>query len=66
MATRIIIQRQDGCLGGGGCLGVVALAGWITAVVRDAMFLNWLWLIFDIVLPPLGALRGILMWFGAA
>ncbi len=66
MATRIIIQRQDGCLGGGGCLGVVALAGWITAIVRDAMFLNWLWLIVDIVLPPLGAIRGILMWFGVA
>jgi hypothetical protein len=66
MATRIIIQRQDGCLGGGGCLGVVALAGWITVIVRDAMFLNWLWLIFDILLPPLGAIRGILMWFGAA
>lgn len=67
MATRIIIRRENGCLGGGGgCLGVVALAGWITSVVRDAMLLNWLWLIFDLLLPPLGAIRGVLMWFGAA
>ena len=66
MATRIIIRREDGCLGGGGCLSVIALAGWITAVVRDAMMLKWLWLIFDLLLAPLGAIRGILMWFGAA
>ncbi|TGY88465.1 hypothetical protein E5163_11660 [Marinicauda algicola] len=63
---RIEIRREDtGCLGGG-CLGVVALAGWITAIVRDAMMLKWLWLILDLLLPPLGALRGIFMWFGWA
>lgn len=66
MATRIIIQREDGCLGGGGCLSIVALAGWITAIVRDAMMVKWLWLIFDLLLPPLGAIRGVLMWFGVA
>ncbi|MGJ3232930.1 MAG: hypothetical protein ACFE0P_14165 [Oceanicaulis sp.] len=63
--AKIIVQRDQGCLGSG-CLGVVALAGWITAVVRDAMMLNWLWLIFDIALAPLGAIRGIMMWFGLA
>lgn len=63
--ARIIVQRDQGCLGGG-CLGVVALAGWITAVVRDAMMLKWIWLIFDIALAPLGAIRGIMMWFGLA
>ena len=40
--------------------------GWITAVVRDAMMVKWLWLIFDLVLAPLGALRGFMMWFGWA
>ncbi|MEQ8405531.1 MAG: hypothetical protein RKE49_10570 [Oceanicaulis sp.] len=64
--ARIIIQRHDGGCLGSGCLGVVALGGWITAVVRDAMMLNWLWLIFDIALAPLGAIRGIMMWFGLA
>ena len=63
---RIEIRREDtGCLGGG-CLGVVALAGWITAIVRDAIMLKWLWLILDLLLPPLGAIRGIFMWFGWA
>lgn len=51
---------------GSGCLGVLFLAGWITAVVRDAMMLNWLWLIFNLLLAPLGAIRGFLMWFGLA
>lgn len=63
---RIEIRREQGGCFGGGCLGVVALAGWITAVVRDAMMLKWLWLIFDLVLAPLGAIRGIFMWFGWA
>lgn len=61
----IIVRERGGCFGGG-CLGVVALAGWITAVVRDAMMLNWLWLIFDLALAPLGAIRGFMMWFGWA
>lgn len=62
----IIEMRERGGCFGGGCMGVVALAGWITAVVRDAMMLKWLWLIFDLVFAPLGAIRGILMWFGLA
>lgn len=66
MATRIIIQRENGCSSGCGIFSIIGLAGWITAVVRDAMMLNWLWLIFDIALAPLGAVRGILMWFGLA
>jgi len=61
----IEVRRNTGCFGGG-CLGVVALAGWITAVVRDAMMLKWLWLLFDLIFAPLGALRGFLMWFGLA
>ena len=64
--ARIIVERDNGCLSGGGCLSVIGLAGWITAIVRDAMMLKWLWLIFDILLPPLGAIRGVLMWFGLA
>lgn len=64
--ARIVIEREYGGCFGSGCLGVVGLAGWITAVVRDAMLLNWLWLIFDIALAPLGAIRGIMMWFGLA
>ena len=46
----------------GGCFGT----GWITAVVRDAMMVKWLWLIFDLLLAPLGAIRGFMMWFGWA
>lgn len=61
----IQVRERGGCFGGG-CLGVVALAGWITAVVRDAMMLKWLWLIFDLALAPLGAIRGFMMWFGWA
>jgi len=57
---------KTGVWAAGGCLGVIALAGWITAVVRDAMMVKWLWLIFDLLLPPLGAIRGFLMWFGLA
>ncbi len=64
--ARIIIQERDGGCLGSGCLGVIGLAGWITAVVRDAMMLKWIWLIFDIALAPLGAIRGIMMWFGLA
>ena len=63
--ARIIIRSDGGCMGSG-CLGVVFLAGWITAVVRDAMMLNGLWLIFNLLLAPLGAIRGFLMWFGLA
>lgn len=66
MQTRIVIQRDPGCLGGGGCLGVVFLAAWITAVVRDAMMVKWVWLIVDMALAPIGVIRGILMWFGLA
>lgn len=61
----IQVRERGGCFGSG-CLGVVALAGWITAVVRDAMMVKWLWLIFDLLLAPLGALRGFMMWFGWA
>lgn len=61
----IQVRERGGCFGGG-CLGVLALAGWITAVVRDAMMVKWLWLIFDLALAPLGAIRGFMMWFGWA
>ena len=61
----IQVRERGGCFGGG-CLGIVALAGWITAVVRDAMMVKWLWLIFDLALAPLGAIRGFMMWFGWA
>jgi len=63
-AKAISLKRQDIML-----LRVMlrgGLAGWITAVVRDAMMVKWLWLIFDLLLPPLGALRGFLMWLGWA
>ena len=62
----IIQVRERGGWFGGGCLGVVALAGWITAVVQDAMMVKWLWLIFDLLLAPLGAIRGFMMWLGWA
>ncbi len=61
----IQVRERGGCFGGG-CLGVVALAGWITAVVRDAMMVKWIWLIFDLLLAPLGAIRGFMMWLGWA
>lgn len=51
-----------------GGLSIVAwfagIAGWITAVVNDAGNSEWGWLIVDLVLGPIGAIRGILMWFG--
>ncbi len=65
MALRIYIDdRGDGCFSG--CLGLFAFAGWLTAVIRDVMTSKWLWLIFDVFLAPLGAIRGWLMWFGLA
>lgn len=64
--ARIVIVERPGGPWGCGCVSVFALAGWITAVVRDAFLLNWLWLIVDIILPPVGAIRGILMWLGWA
>ena len=61
----IKIELDDtGCFSG--CTGIIALAGWLTAAVRDAMMTKWLWLIFDIVFAPLGAIRGFMMWFGWA
>ena len=45
------------------CLNAKGL--WLNA---NGLCLNvkWLWLIFDLVLAPLGALRGFMMWFGWA
>lgn len=60
----IIVDREDGCFSG--CLGLFAFAGWITAVIRDVIAGKWLWLLFDVFLAPLGAIRGWLMWVGLA
>ncbi len=54
-----------------GPLGVIAsaliagtlAAAWITAVVNDVVARRWLWLIADCVLPPIGLVRGLLVWF---
>lgn len=65
MAIRIHVDgRSEGCFSG--CLGLFAFAGWLTAVIRDVTASKWLWLIFDVFLAPLGAIRGWLMWFGLA
>ncbi|WP_019959840.1 hypothetical protein [Woodsholea maritima] len=59
-----IEYENSGCFSG--CTGIIALAGWFTAVIRDVMFSKWLWVIFDVLIPPLGAFRGIFMWLGWA
>ncbi|MFN3745733.1 MAG: hypothetical protein ACK4TL_13605 [Hyphomicrobiaceae bacterium] len=40
--------------------GLAAL--FVTALVYDAQARRWLWLFGDIALPPIGVVRGLLVW----
>lgn len=46
-------------------LVLVVLAGWLTAIINDAGA-AWGWLAVDILLSPIGVVRGWLMWLGLA
>lgn len=37
-------------------------AMFVTALVHDAQSRRWLWLVVDIALPPVGIVRGLLVW----
>lgn len=45
-------------------LGILSFVSWITAVVVDATNSEVAWVIVDLVLPPLGVIRGFLMLIG--
>jgi len=40
--------------------GLMAL--FVTALVHDAQARRWLWLFGNIVFPPIGIVRGLLIW----
>jgi hypothetical protein len=44
-------------------LVAIALTPILTAVVHDVMSRRWAWLFLDILLPPVGILRGVCIWF---
>ena len=44
-------------------LVAIALTPILTAVVHDAISRRWVWLFFDILLPPIGLVRGVCIWF---
>lgn len=35
---------------------------WLYAIIRDAQAERYVWLILDLVIPPLGAIRGLILW----
>lgn len=39
---------------------------WLAAVVHDAMHSMVAWVIVDVLLSPLGVIRGLLIWIGVA
>jgi len=43
---------------------IVAAIGalFVTALVHDAQSRRWLWLFGDIAFPPIGVVRGLLVW----
>lgn len=42
------------------------VAAWVTALVQDGGAFRLGWLVVDIILSPVGVVRGFLMWVGAA
>ena len=34
----------------------------VTALIFDAQARRWLWLVADIAIPPVGVVRGLLVW----
>ena len=55
------MAKSDGF---GEVLGLVAIAAWLTSIIGDMIAGRFIWMIVDIVLSPIGMVRGILMWFG--
>lgn len=43
----------------------LVISGWLTAVITDAGA-NWGWLAVDLIVSPIGVVRGFLIWFGLA
>ena len=41
----------------------VLLTPFVTALVHDAQSRRWVWLFFDLLLPPIGVARGVCIWF---
>lgn len=46
-------------------LAAVLTALGITGIIYDAMKARWLWLVVDIAVPPVGIVRGMLIWFAS-
>lgn len=42
------------------------IGAWLTAVLTDGNALRLGWLAVDILLSPVGVVRGLLMWLGVA
>jgi hypothetical protein len=43
-------------------IGAVLSALFVTALVHDAQGRRWVWLVAELMLPPIAVVRGILMW----
>ncbi|CUH74582.1 hypothetical protein AXI70_gp07 [Cronobacter phage Dev-CD-23823] len=43
---------------------LLGLAMWFTAIVQDAIHSKLVWVLVDILVSPIGVVRGLLMWFG--
>lgn len=44
----------------------VSLCAWITAIVTTVQTSNIAMLIVDLLIPPVGVIHGLMIWFGAA
>lgn len=43
-------------------IAAVLLTPLVTALVHDAAARRWIWLFLDILLPPIGIVRGVCVW----
>jgi hypothetical protein len=61
-----VIQRPTEIVIGGEivywALFAVLLTPLVTALVHDAAARRWVWLFLDILLPPIGIVRGVCVW----
>lgn len=45
---------------------IIVIALWVTAVATDGNAAQWGWMVVDIVVSPVGVVRGLLILFGLA
>ena len=41
----------------------ILLTPFVAALAYDAQSRRWVWLFFDLLVPPLGVARGVCIWF---